>query len=96
MLLPMETVRLQLNDQAGKLPGFLGFGIERHDPIVCHCLLVYGYLPLFPWLRKTGFKQVRPNVIMKVLKKLNNQPRKTLNYQTPAQFMAEHMAVLAA
>jgi len=27
---------------------------------------------------------------------LNNRPRKTLNYQTPATLMADHMAALAA
>jgi len=48
------------------------------------------------WPSKTDFKKVVPKDIDRVLEKLNNRPRKTLNYQTPAKLMAEHMTNLVA
>ena len=41
------------------------------------------------WPKKTDFKQVAANDVVVVLEKLNNRPRKTLNYQTPVKVMRE-------
>jgi len=48
------------------------------------------------WPKKTDFKQVAANDVVVVLEKLNNRPRKALNYQTPAQIMQEHLQKIAA
>ncbi len=39
---------------------------------------------------------VSPKEVESAIVQLNNRPRKKLNYQTPAQLMAEHMAALTA
>jgi len=39
---------------------------------------------------------VAANDVVVVLEKLNNRPRKALNYQTPAKIMQEHLQKIAA
>ena len=48
------------------------------------------------WPKHTDFKAVTPRAVASVIASLNNRPRKKLDYQTPADKMAEHMAALAA
>jgi len=48
------------------------------------------------WPKKTDFKQVVANDVVVVLGKLNNRPRKALDYQTPAKIMQEHLLKVAA
>ncbi len=48
------------------------------------------------WPKKTDFKQVAANDVVAVLEKLNNRPRKALNYQTPTKIMQEHLLKVAA
>jgi len=48
------------------------------------------------WPKKTDFKQVAANEVVVVLEKLNNRPRKALNYQTPAKIMQAHLQRIAA
>jgi len=48
------------------------------------------------WSKITDFKKVSQKEVSSVIVQLNNRPRKTLNYQTPATLMADHMAALAA
>jgi len=48
------------------------------------------------WPKKTDFKQVVASDVAVVLEKLNNRPRKALNYQTPAKIMQEHLLKIAA
>ncbi len=48
------------------------------------------------WPKKTDFKKVSSNEVESAIVQLNNRPRKKLNYQTPANLMAEHIAALAA
>jgi len=48
------------------------------------------------WPKKTDFKQVVASDVDEVIEKLNNRPRKALNYQTPAKLMAQHMTTLVA
>lgn len=43
------------------------------------------------WPKKTNFKQVAVNDVDDVLEKLNNRPRKTLGFKTPAGIMQEHL-----
>jgi IS30 family transposase len=46
--------------------------------------------------KSTDFKTVSAREVMRVVAKLNNRPRKTLAFRTPAALMAEEMAALAA
>jgi IS30 family transposase len=46
--------------------------------------------------KNTDLKKVQQVDVKRALKRLNSRPRKDLNYQTPAQLMAEHRAALAA
>ncbi len=48
------------------------------------------------WPKKTDFKKVSQKLVSSVIVQLNNRPRKKLNYKTPANKMAEHMAAIAA
>jgi IS30 family transposase len=48
------------------------------------------------WPKKPAFKQVLACDVDEVIEKLNNRPRKILNYQTPAKLVAEHTATVAA
>jgi len=48
------------------------------------------------WPKKMSFKKVATNDVVVVLEKLNNRPRKTLNYQTPAKIMQENLLKIAA
>ena len=48
------------------------------------------------WPKMTDFKKVCHEKVSSVIKQLNERPRKTLNYKTPAKLMAEHMALLGA
>ncbi len=48
------------------------------------------------WPKSTDFKKVSQSEVQDVIVKLNDRPRKKLNYKTPAKLMAEHMAALAA
>lgn len=48
------------------------------------------------WPKSTDFKEVSPSEVQNVIVKLNDRPRKKINYQTPAKLMAEHMAAIAA
>ncbi|WP_297822724.1 hypothetical protein [uncultured Paraglaciecola sp.] len=42
------------------------------------------------------FKKVSQSAVEDVIVKLNDRPRKKLNYKTPAKLMAEHMVAIAA
>jgi IS30 family transposase len=46
--------------------------------------------------KSTGFKKVSQSSVKDVIVKLNNRPRKKLNYKMPAKLMAEHMVAIAA
>jgi IS30 family transposase len=46
--------------------------------------------------KSTDFKTVSAREVTRVVAKLNNRPRKTLAFRTPAALMAEEMAALAA
>jgi IS30 family transposase len=46
--------------------------------------------------KSTDFKQVTDSEVQKVVKRLNDRPRKLLAFKTPAYLMREHMAALAA
>jgi len=48
------------------------------------------------WPKSTDFKKVSQSSVEDVIVKLNDRPRKKLNYKTPAKLMAEHMAAIAA
>jgi len=48
------------------------------------------------WPKCTDFKTVSPREVVSVITLLNTRPRKKLNYKTPAEKMAEHVAALAA
>jgi IS30 family transposase len=48
------------------------------------------------WPKYTDFKTVSPREMISVITLLNTRPRKKLNYKTPAEKMAEHVAALAA
>jgi len=48
------------------------------------------------WPKSTDFKKVEQSEVQSVIVKLNDRPRKKLNYKTPAQLMAEHMVAIAA
>ena len=48
------------------------------------------------WPKKTNFKLISTAEVDAVLIKLNNRPRKKLNYQTPNELMKTHMAAIAA
>jgi IS30 family transposase len=48
------------------------------------------------WPKYTDFKEVSNSVVEEVIVKLNDRPRKKLDYNTPAKLMAEHMAAIAA
>ena len=48
------------------------------------------------WPKLTDFKKVSQGEVSAVISQLNNRPRKTLDYETPAKIMAEHMALLRA
>ena len=39
-----------------------------------------------PLLREAGF--TKPAIVAAIVKRINNRPRKRLNYQTPSQFFA--------
>jgi IS30 family transposase len=46
--------------------------------------------------KNTNFKAVSAHEVARVVAKLNNRPRKTLAFRTPADLMADEMAALAA
>lgn len=48
------------------------------------------------WPKSTDFKKVSQSEVQDVIVKLNDRPRKKLNYKTPAKLMAEHMTAIAA
>ena len=48
------------------------------------------------WPKSTDFKKVSKSEVEDVIVKINDRPRKKLDYQTPAKLMAEHMAAIAA
>ena len=48
------------------------------------------------WPKSTDFKKVSQSEVQDAIVKLNDRPRKKLNYKTPAKLMAEHMAAIAA
>lgn len=48
------------------------------------------------WPKSTDFKKVSHSEVTNVMIKLNDRPRKKLNYKTPAKLMAEHLAAIAA
>ena len=48
------------------------------------------------WPKSTDFKKVSQSEVDDVIVKLNDRPRKKLNYKTPANLMAEHMVAIAA
>ena len=41
-------------------------------------------------------KKIEQSEVKAVVVKLNDRPRKKLNYKTPAQLIAEHMVAIAA
>jgi IS30 family transposase len=48
------------------------------------------------WPKPTDFKKVSQSAVVDVIVRLNDRPRKKLNYKTPAKLMADHMAAIAA
>ncbi|MEH6453314.1 MAG: IS30 family transposase, partial [Psychromonas sp.] len=48
------------------------------------------------WPKSTDFKKISQSEVEDVIVKLNDRPRKKLNYKTPANLMAEHMQAIAA
>jgi len=48
------------------------------------------------WPKKTELKNVEQREVKKVVKKLNQRPRKTLKYKTPEYLMKKHIDKLAA
>jgi IS30 family transposase len=48
------------------------------------------------WPKITDFKKVSQSDVQDVIIKLNDRPRKKLNYKTPARLIAEHMVAIAA
>lgn len=48
------------------------------------------------WPKKTDFKRVAAKDVVVILEKLNNRPRKALDYQTPVKIMQEHLLKVAA
>ena len=48
------------------------------------------------WPKITDFKKVSKSEVSDVIVRLNERPRKKLNYQTPTKLMAEYMAAIAA
>jgi IS30 family transposase len=46
--------------------------------------------------KSTDFKAVTPAQVIPVLEQLNNRPRKTLRFETPAKLMQDHLAAKAA
>lgn len=48
------------------------------------------------WPKITDFKKVSKSEVDDVIVRLNERPRKKLNYRTPAKLMADHMAAIAA
>ncbi|WP_240923598.1 IS30 family transposase, partial [Psychromonas sp. SA13A] len=48
------------------------------------------------WPKSTDFKKVSNSLVKEVILKLNDRPRKKLDYNTPAKLMAEHMVAIAA
>ena len=48
------------------------------------------------WPKSTDFKKVSQSSVQDVIVKLNDRPRKKLNYKTPAKLMAEQMVAIAA
>ena len=59
------------------------------------CQLVRKILILLANLTEP-FKTASPREVVSVITLLNTRPRKKLNYKTPAEEMAEHVAALAA
>ncbi|WP_041766505.1 IS30 family transposase [Psychromonas ingrahamii] len=48
------------------------------------------------WQKSTDFKKVSQSEVQDVIVKLNDRPRKKINYKTPAKLMAEHRVAIAA
>lgn len=48
------------------------------------------------WPKSTDFKTVTPAQVIPVVEQLNNRPRKTLGFETPAKLMQDHLAAKAA
>lgn len=53
--------------------------------------LVRQYLP-----KKTNFKQVSDQTVQRIAEKLNNRPRKVLNYKTPLEILTMHQGAEAS
>jgi IS30 family transposase len=48
------------------------------------------------WPKSTDFKKISQSAVEGIIIKLNDRPRKKLNYKTPAKLMADHMSAIAA
>jgi len=48
------------------------------------------------WPKSTDFKKIEESEVKSVIVKLNDRPRKKLDYKSPAQLMTEHMIAIAA
>jgi len=48
------------------------------------------------WTKSADLKKVSQSEVQGVIVKLNDRPRKKLNYKTPAKLMAEYMVAKAA
>ena len=46
------------------------------------------------WPKSTDFKKVSQGKVSRAIDELNGRPRKTLNFKTPAEMMAEHRATM--
>jgi IS30 family transposase len=47
------------------------------------------------WPKSTDFKKVSSLEVQDVILKLNDRPRKKLNYKTPAKLMTDYMIAIA-
>jgi IS30 family transposase len=48
------------------------------------------------WPKSTDFKKVTKKEVDRVVRQLNQRPRKTLGFETPENLMQNHMAAIAA
>jgi IS30 family transposase len=48
------------------------------------------------WRKTTDFKKISQSAVEGIIVKLNDRPRKKLNYKTPAKLIADHMASISA
>jgi IS30 family transposase len=47
------------------------------------------------WPKPTDFKKISQSAVEGIIVKLNDRPRKKLNYKTPATLMADNMTAIA-